>query len=229
MVFLWCFGISLVFISFPWCLCYFLGVFGISLGVIIFPRFLFLFLGGRSGYHCCFYIASVYITPKLLAVLNSSIGDLVADWLTHSLRVVLLLTYKEQPQRPVTLKAFDQSDEKTWPGQHFDIFWNFDKFWQYRHFFTFFTFLSILQFFTNVFSIGNFDMFCQFWQSLTIEKLLTVLIILTIMTKTIPVTCDIWDTDYISDNWEPEFTTIFGTWQLIVTLDSIRNSCDVLL
>ena len=40
-------------------------------------------------------------------------------------------------------------------------------------------------------------------------------------------TCDIWDTDYSSDNWEPEFMTIFGTWQLIVTLDSIRNSCDV--
>ena len=182
MVFLWCFGISLVFISFPWCLCYFLGVFGISLGVIIFPRFLFLFLGGRSGYHCCFYIASVHITPKLLAVLNSSIGDLVADWLTHSLRVVLLLTYKEQPQRPVTLKAFDQSDEKTWPGQHFNIFWNFDKFWQYRHFFTFFTFLSILQFFTNVLSIGNFDMFCQF---------------LTILTKS-----DYWETFDSSNNFD---------------------------
>ena len=40
-------------------------------------------------------------------------------------------------------------------------------------------------------------------------------------------TWDIWDTDYNSDNWEPEFITIFVTWQLIVTLDSIRNSCDV--
>ena len=39
--------------------------------------------------------------------------------------------------------------------------------------------------------------------------------------------CDIWDTDYNSDNWEPEFMTIIVTWQLIVTLDSIRNSCDV--
>ena len=38
-------------------------------------------------------------------------------------------------------------------------------------------------------------------------------------------TCDIWDTNYSSDNWEPEFMTIFGTWQLIVTLDSICNSC----
>ena len=39
--------------------------------------------------------------------------------------------------------------------------------------------------------------------------------------------CDIWDTNYNTDNWEPEFMTIFVTWQLIVTLDSIRNSCDV--
>ena len=40
-------------------------------------------------------------------------------------------------------------------------------------------------------------------------------------------TCDIWDTDYNTDNWEPGIMTIFVTWQLIVTLDSIRNSCDV--
>ena len=41
------------------------------------------------------------------------------------------------------------------------------------------------------------------------------------------VTCDIWDTDYKSDNWEPEFMTIFVAWQLRETLDSIRNSNDV--
>ena len=40
----------------------------------------------------------------------------------------------------------------------------------------------------------------------------------------------IWpaSTDYNTVNWEPGFMTIFVTWQLIVTLDSIRNSCDVL-
>ena len=27
--------------------------------------------------------------------------------------------------------------------------------------------------------------------------------------------CDIWDTDYNTVNWEPEFMTIFVTWQLI--------------
>ena len=36
------------------------------------------------GFLCCF-----------LAVQNSSIGDLVTDSLTHSVRVLLLLTYKE--------------------------------------------------------------------------------------------------------------------------------------
>ena len=40
-------------------------------------------------------------------------------------------------------------------------------------------------------------------------------------------TCDIWDTDYNTNNWVPGFMKIFITWQLIVTLDSIRNSCDV--
>ena len=49
------------------------------------------------------------------------------------------------------------------------------------------------------------------------------------MTKTIPETCDTWDTNYNSDNWEPEFMTTFVAWQLRVTLDSIRNSCDVYL
>ena len=43
----------------------------------------------------------------------------------------------------------------------------------------------------------------------------------------IPETCDLWDTDNNSDNWEPESMTIFVIWQSIVTLDSIRNSCDV--
>ena len=46
--------------------------------------------------------------------------------------------------------------------------------------------------------------------------------------RAIPETCEIWDTDYNFDNWEPGFMTICVTWQLRVTLDSIRNSCDVL-
>ena len=42
--------------------------------------------------------------------------------------------------------------------------------------------------------------------------------------KTILQTCDNWDTDFNTYNWEPEFMTIFVTWQSRVTVDSIRNS-----
>jgi len=49
----------------------------------------------------------------------------------------------------------------------------------------------------------------------------------TLRHKTILQTCDNWDTDYNSYNWESEFMTIFVTWQSRVTVDSIRNSCDV--
>ena len=42
-----------------------------------------------------------------------------------------------------------------------------------------------------------------------------------------PLPFEILETVYNSDNWEPEFMTIFVIWQLIVTLDSIRNSCVV--
>ena len=41
--------------------------------------------------------------------------------------------------------------------------------------------------------------------------------------------CDIWDTEHNTDNWEPGLMTIIVTWQLIVTLDSICNSCDVFM
>ena len=53
-----------------------------------------------------------------------------------------------------------------------------------------------------------------------------IFIILTIA-KTILEIYDNWDTDCIYDNWEPDGMTIFVTWHFRVTLDSIRNSCDV--
>ena len=71
----------------------------------------------------------------------------------------------------------------------------------------------------------NFD---NFWQLMTIFTIQTIAFAIKTIEKTILETCDIWDTDYNSDDWEPEFMTIFVTWQLIVTLDSIRNYCDVL-
>ena len=73
----------------------------------------------------------------------------------------------------------------------------------------------------NVFTI--FDNIGQFWQPRQIRRFLTILRIEKIVLES----CDIWDTDYNSENWKPEFMTIIFTWQLIVRLDSIRNSCDV--
>ena len=105
------------------------------------------------------------------------------------------------------------------------IFDNFDyveQSWQ---------FLTILTIFDNLNNFLQFwqfwPFFLQFWQFLTIFTIQTIALAILTIEKTILETCDIWDTDYNSDNWEPEFMTIFVTWQLIVTLDSIRNSCDV--
>ena len=41
--------------------------------------------------------------------------------LTDSLTLILLLTYKKRPQRPVTFETIYQSDEETWR----ELFWNF--------------------------------------------------------------------------------------------------------
>ena len=73
--------------------------------------------------------------------------------------------------------------------------------------------------FDNFENLYNGDKFGQFWQ---------LFFTMFAIEKTTLDTRDIWDTDYSSDNWEIEFMTVFGNWQLIVTLDSIRNSCDVL-
>ena len=60
-------------------------------------------------------------------------GDLVTDLVSQSLRVLLLLTYKEEPWRLVTFETLDQIDEETWPDKHFDkldfvVVDNFDNF-----------------------------------------------------------------------------------------------------
>ena len=78
-----------------------------------------------------------------------------------------------------------------------------------------FVFWQRWQILTNLIISDNFHIFWLYLKFLT--------------TLTILETCDFWDTDYNSDNWEPEFMTVFVTWQSWVTLDSIRNSCDVYL
>ena len=107
-------------------------------------------------------------------------------------------------------------------GLVFDNLNNFLQFWN---------FLTILTIFTIFYNFDNFNFFYNFdnfLQLTTVFTIQTIAFAILTIEKTILETCDIWDTDYNSDNWEPEFMTIFVTWQLIVTLDSIRNSCDVL-
>ena len=119
---------------------------------------------------------------------------------------------------------------------NFDHFNNLDNFWQFWQFSTiliifdnfdnFLQFWPFLQFFLQ---FWQFNICLQFWQLTTILTIQTIAFAFLTIEKTILETCDIWNTDYNSENWEPEFMTIFLTWQLIVTLDvdSIRNSCDV--
>ena len=105
--------------------------------------------------------------------------------------------------------------------QFLTIFNNLNNFWQFWPIFTILTIFTIfykfdnLIFFTTliflgaIFTFQTILPFCQMkrqsWRLVTFETLITIL-----------------------TNWEPEFMTIIVTWQLIVTLDSIRNSCDVL-
>ena len=40
-------------------------------------------------------------------------------------------------------------------------------------------------------------------------------------------TCDLWDTDYIDDNWEQQYEQLHCDLWIESDGDSIRNSCDV--
>jgi hypothetical protein len=127
------------------------------------------------------------------------------------------LTEESSKHYRVTLETCDLWDiwsewwgNMTWPKKWqfltiLTIFNNLNNSWK------FWQILTFLIIFTIFYNLNNFNLvfqFCHFddW-------------------KDNP--GDLWDTDYNSDNWEPEFMTIFVTWQLIVTLDSIRNSWDV--
>ena len=79
---------------------------------------------------CSLTVSYYYHFPFLFSFLadqNSSIGDLVTD----SLRVLLLLTYKEWPWRLVT---FEWWENMTW-----------STFWQFRYFLQFFIFFTLLK------------------------------------------------------------------------------------
>ena len=103
------------------------------------------------------------------------------------------------------LTIFDNFDHFQQSWQFLTIFDNINFCWQ------FWQILTILTIFTTCYNFGNF---------LTIFTIQTIAFAILTIESTILETCDIWDT---------EFMTIFVTWPLIVTLDSIRNSCYVLL
>ena len=77
------------------------------------------------------------------------------------------------------------------------------------------------QFLMTIFD-GNF--WWQFLMTIFDDNFWWLLLMIFFCTYFRLVTCDIWDTYYNADYWEPGFMTIFVTWHLIVTLDSIRNS-----
>ena len=121
----------------------------------------------------------------------------------------------------MTFETFDQSDEKTWPDQRKDNDMTKKKIKTKTNTFRELHQRAILK------TCDRWDIWSDLWGDLNWpkkdndkykdkdsgnDKLLT---------------CDIWDTDHNYDNWEPKFIIIFVTWQLRVTLDSVRNSCDV--
>ena len=112
-------------------------------------------------------------------------------------------------------------------GQFFfdnlNIFWQVWQAWQ---------FLKIFKIYDNLENFDKLDFWLLIiWHFMTILTIWYFVTILTIFDNFVILLSvwqfGMWDTDNNSDNWEPEFMTIFVTWQLRVTLDSIRNSCDV--
>ena len=121
----------------------------------------------------------------------------------------------------MTFEIFDQSDEGTWPDQQkYNNKYNCkdrkndkhnDKdnprdLWPLRHL-------------IRVMRGHDLTNKNKMTKTNTKTKTMTATVI-----KTIPKTCDIWDTNYNFDNWELEFITIFVAWQLRVTLDCLKKS-----
>ena len=136
----------------------------------------------------------------------------------------------------MTFETFDQGDEERWPDQRKTMTKTDTKTKTMTNTNTFREHLQ--RAIPETCDLCN--IWSEWWGDMTRPKRETITMTNTetkTMTKTntfrehlqraILETCEIWDTDYNFDNWEPEFMTICVTWQLRVTLDSIRNSCDV--
>ena len=146
------------------------------------------------------------------------------------------------------LKNFDNLDhfQQSWPFLTimtiFDNLNNFWQFWQILTILTIFTIFTILFFY-------NFYKFWQFWSFLQFFTISTILISFLQCWQFLTIDDNFHNSDNCFchfDNWKDNpgdlwnlrhwlqlwqlttwIMTTFVTWQLIVTLDSIRNSCDV--
>ena len=109
---------------------------------------------------------------------------------------------------------------------------NFQQSWQFLTILTIFEncwqFLTtIVDNFDKIDNADNFDIFDNFDNFFTIQ---TIAFTILTIEKTILETYDIWDTDYSSDNWKPEFMTIFVTFLrcfLAHRAVLINNKCPV--
>ena len=90
----------------------------LDMGENVFSHFQTLFVVSPFSRHFSPYIWSLFVVSPVSRHLFSyfqlsKTAQQVTLSLTNSLRVLLLLTYKERPQRPVTFETFGQSDEET--------------------------------------------------------------------------------------------------------------------
>ena len=148
------------------------------------------------------FVSKIYIRHTLL---NMWPYHLMNDWLTQSQYFYFWHT---------------KSDGKKWSDQHFDFFWNFSKtilvicnnlynlvltnFWQ---------FLYLKNYFVSFWQLWTVLKFWHLWQWFFYHFDI----------------CDIWDTDYISNNWEQQYGQLHCDLWIESDGDSIRNSCDVFI
>ena len=90
--------------------------------------------------------------------------------------------------------------------QLFDDFWQlFENFWQFFSY-NFYIMWQFLQFWTN---LSILDKLVNFWQFLDNSGQFWTILTSETIERTVLETCDIWDTDCNSDDWEPEFWQSF--------------------
>ena len=97
-----------------------------------------------------------------------------------------------------------------------------DNLWHFLQLFTILKKLTILAIFYNFDNVDIFDKLWPLWHWLQFWQL---------RTRIHDNPWDLWPLGHWLQFWQLRtwIHEIFVTWQLIVTLDSIRNSCDVLL